>query len=65
MEYKNHQIKVGKQEKLPNGKRKGVLDILDKSGNLVKIFLYTIGNSHGRDAAKLKAKKWIDENGTK
>lgn len=61
-DYKDHRIAVSKPETLPSGKRKGVIDVTDKNGNLVKIFLYTIGNRLGLNEAKKKARAWLDKN---
>lgn len=54
MEYKGYQITVSSPEKLPNGKRRGVLDVHDPDGNLVKIFTYTIRNWLSLTSAKAK-----------
>lgn len=60
MQYKKHNIKAGKPIKTPKGKKKGVLDVTDKDGNLVNFFTYTVRNYLSLSSARKKAKDWID-----
>lgn len=60
MDYKGYTITRAAPEKLPNGKRRGVIDVHDPDGNLVKIFTYTLRNWLGYQAARAKARLWVD-----
>lgn len=59
MTYRGYRIERGKPETLDDNKKRGIIEVYDECGDLVKIFLYKIGNHLSLTYAKQQAKTWV------